>query len=62
VLDFVENRVAVLVDDVDDEDGGKRILLKRENLTRLSRREDPDFDSDEDSDFACQFQKPWDSD
>ena len=61
VLDFVSDRVAVLVD---DEDEGSRILLKRENLERVSRRCDPDFDSDPDydSDDACQFRKPWDSD
>ena len=61
VLDFVSDRVAVLVD---DEDEGSRILLKRENLERVSRRHDPDFDSDPDydSDDACQFRKPWDSD
>ena len=59
VLDFVSDRVAVLVD---DEDGGKRILVKRVNLARLSRRRDPDFDSDYDSDDACLFRKPWDSD
>jgi hypothetical protein len=62
VLDFVSDRVAVLVDDGDE---GSRILLKKwENLERVSRRCDPDFDSDPDydSDDACQFRKPWDSD
>ena len=61
VIDFVSGRVVVLVDDGDE---GSRILLKRENLERVSRRCDPDFDSDPDydSDDACQFRKPWDSD
>ena len=59
VLDFVADRIAVLVD---DGEGGTRILLKQKNLERVSRRRDPDFDSDYDSDEACQFHKPWDSD
>ena len=64
VLDFVSDRVAVQVDDVE----GEPVLLKQSNLERVSRRREfgsesgSDSGSDFDSEDACQFRRPWDSD
>ena len=66
ILDFnyEKGRWAV---NVDGPGGGRRILLKGENLEHAPEsREGPsfawDYPSDYDSDDACQFRRPWESD